>query len=172
MVQQPRLLVVADRAGADDPRPCFRGEPLDRCVERGRIVAWGAGDHEGGAIDGRSGERRSERGQVLAPLDRSQSEHVGPPGELGEPRRGGSCRRLVDGEWPEMDDLDVARVPSSSSSWAAVAWLDACTVAPPATRRRSTSPARRTSGDASSGFARNQQSYTETSAGSRLGGTT
>ena len=49
-----------------------------------------------------------ERREVLAALDRAEGEHEGPAVEVGEPWVGQVRRRLVDGEWTEVDDLDVA----------------------------------------------------------------
>ncbi len=55
---------------------------------------------------------------------------------------------------------------------AAVAWELVCTTAPDATARRNTAPARTTVVPACSGWRRNQQSYTDTRRGRRVGGTT
>ena len=61
---------------------------------------------------------------------------------------------------------------SSSCTSAALARDETCTTAPRATDRRSTAAARATSGCTSSGWRRNQQSYTLTRRGQRAGGTT
>ena len=80
-------------------------------------------------------------------------------------------RRLVDGEWTEVDDLDVAGTEEVTDGGrrgvarrvhrgAALHTPPQHLAGPPDVRR------------ASAGLARNQQSYTDTSAGHRLGGTT
>ena len=108
--------------------------------------------------------RPTSAGRFLRRSTVPRASTYGRPSRSASHAAGGCAGGCVDGEWTEVDDLD-ARAPRRSRTAAAVAWLDACTVAPRCTRRRNTSPARRTSGDASAGLARNQQSYTDTSAG-------
>ncbi|MFT3853019.1 MAG: hypothetical protein QM733_09800 [Ilumatobacteraceae bacterium] len=76
------------------------------------------------------------------------------------------------GSGPSGTTVTSASSPTSSRSASAVACDEACTTAPVRTERRSTSPARRTSGCAACGLRRNQQSYTDTSRGRSDGGTT
>ena len=75
-------------------------------------------------------------------------------------------RRPIDRRWPEEDRADPIGAEEFTDA-ATVASELVTTFAPSATARRRTAAARRTSGSASAGCSRNQQSYTETSRGQR-----
>ena len=159
VVEQPGLDVVVDGPGRHD---AARTAAASRSMAASRAALSSPGapaSTRAASSTAARAERGDERGQVLAPLDRAEGEHVGPAVEAGEPRSGAPAARRTGGgpRWTTSTSRHRgARLGGRRGVARRVhAWRRGAS--PGAPRRPAGRPAR-----PASGCARNQQSYTDT----------